>query len=266
MLQDDETLLLDSEDLQSAFNLFAMPDAWLGFFAYSKKVDGAAFGLKAGTQVRPALSVVPMGWHSAVGLVQEAVRCLVFEKSRVPRERSVEKGIALPEGKKLAVVYLDNFDEITILKKFSKELEEAEGVMTESHKRFIRVCDKEGLPRNAGKQLVGGMAGGMQGGEFDGDAGVLKVGSDKLRSFLQITLALLASKKWSEFNLRHWAGKAAFCAAFRRLLFSNMFEVFKLIETATKGDVQPTEKVLDEILCFSIGALQAEIALRQPTE
>lgn len=264
MLQEDETLLLDSEDLQSAFNLFAMPDAWLGFFAYSKKVDGAAFGLKAGTQVRPALSVVPMGWHSAVGLVQEAVRFLVFEKSRVPRERSVEKGLALPEGKKLAVVYLDNFDEITILKKFSKELEESEGVMTESHKRFIRVCDKEGLPRNAGKQLVGAMAGGMQGGEFDGDAGVLKVGSDKLRSFLQITLALLASKKWSEFNLRHWAGKAAFCAAFRRLLFSNMFEVFKLIETSTKGDVQPTEKVLDEILCFSIGALQAEIALRQP--
>ena len=39
MLQDDETLLLDSEDLQSAFNLFAMPEAWLGFFAYSKKVE-----------------------------------------------------------------------------------------------------------------------------------------------------------------------------------------------------------------------------------
>ena len=207
MLQEDETLLLDSEDLQSAFNLFAMPDAWLGLFAYSKKVDDAAFGMKPGTMVRPALSVAPMGWHSAVGLVQEAVRCLVFEKSKVPKTRSIEKGLALPEGKNLAVVYLDNFDESTILKKFSQELEESKGTMTESHQRFIRVCDKEGLPRNASKQLVGALSGGMQGGEFDGEAGVLKVGSDKLRSFLQITLALLASKKWSEFNLRHWQGR-----------------------------------------------------------
>ena len=264
MLQEDETLLLDSEDLQSAFNLFAMPDAWLGLFAYSKKVDGAAFGMKPGTMVRPALSVVPMGWHSAVGLVQEAVRCLVFEKSKVPKTRSIEKGLALPAGKNLAVVYLDNFDEITILKKFSQEMEESKGTMTESHQRFIRVCDKEGLPRNASKQLVGALSGGMQGGEFDGEAGVLKVGSDKLRSFLQITLALLASKKWSEFNLRHWAGKAAFCAAFRRLLFSNMFEIFKLVESSTAGEVSPTERVVDEILCFSIGAIQAEVALRQP--
>ena len=255
MLQEDETLLLDSEDLQSAFNLFAMPDEWLGLFAYSKKVDGAAFGLEPGKMVRPALSVVPMGWHSAVGLVQEAVRNLVFERSKVPRSRSIEKGLPLPAGKNFAVVYLDNFDEITVLKKFSRELEEAKGSMTEGHKRFIKICDEEGLPRNAGKQLVGAMAGGMQGGEFDGKAGVLKVGGDKLRSFIQITLALLASKKWSEFNLRHWAGKAAFCAAFRRLLFSNMFEVFKLIEISTKGDVRPTEKVVDEILCYSVSVL-----------
>ena len=50
-------------------------------------------GLEAGTMVRPALSVIPMGWHSAVGLVQDAVRDLVFRirRAQVPRELSTEK-------------------------------------------------------------------------------------------------------------------------------------------------------------------------------
>ena len=53
MLEEDEALYLESEDLQSAFNLFAVPNKWLPFFSYSKKVDGAAMGLPAGT-VGPA--------------------------------------------------------------------------------------------------------------------------------------------------------------------------------------------------------------------
>eukprot|EP00435_Cladocopium_sp_Y103_P071488 s240_g37.t1 len=112
MLEQNEGLYLDSEDLQSAFNLFSMPDAWLPYFSYSKKVGGAAMGLEPGTQIRPALSVVPMGSHSAVALVQEAVRDLVFRGAKVPKEISTEKNKPLPAGKSFAVVYLDNFDEI----------------------------------------------------------------------------------------------------------------------------------------------------------
>jgi len=58
-----------------------------------------------------------MGWHSAVGLVQEAVRDVVFQRAGVPRSISTEKNRPLPEGKSFAVVYLDNFDEIEIIKR-----------------------------------------------------------------------------------------------------------------------------------------------------
>ena len=78
MLEEHELLYLESEDLESAFNLFSVLAAWLGFFAYAKKVDSSAFGLPAGKHLRPALSVIPMGWHSAVALVQEAVGDLVL--------------------------------------------------------------------------------------------------------------------------------------------------------------------------------------------
>ena len=159
---------MESEDLQSAFNLFAAPAQSLPYFAYSKKVEGAAFRLQAGTLVRPALAVIPMGWHSAVGLVQEAVRTLMFERSKVPRTLSVEKGTPLPASDTKAIVYLDNFDEIHVVSRLSEDFTKEGEVMSEYHRRFVEVCDEDGLPSNAGKQLIHAYAGGLQGGQLDG--------------------------------------------------------------------------------------------------
>lgn len=154
------------------------------------------------------------------------------------RKTSVEKGSPLPDTKTMSVVHLDNFDEITVLKQVAVELEGA-GEMRNNHRRFNAVCDTDGFPRNLGKQLVKAISGGMQGGEFDGARGTLKVGSDKLRGFSKMSLGLLASSRWSEFSLRHWTGKTAFCCAFRRILFSQLGKIFPAIEEVTKGDVAP---------------------------
>ena len=72
---------------------------------------------------------------------------------------------------------------------------------------------------------------------------------EKLQNFVRISMALLSSKRWQEYHLRHWAGKAAFIAAFKRLLFSNLFEIFPMIEASRRGDVLPSREVIDEILC-----------------
>ena len=262
MLEEDEALYLESEDLQSAFNLFSVPDRWLPFFSYSKKVDGAAMGLPAGTMVRPALCVIPMGWHSAVGLVQEAVRDVVFRRAGVPRTISTEKHRPLPEGKSFAVVYLDNFDEIEIIKKVDLEIHKEGTDMSDYHQRFNAACDEAGLPRNESKQLIHAFAGGMQGGEFDGMRGVLKLGSDKLRNYIQLSLALLARRSWNEFQLRHWTGKTAFLATFKRSLFSGMGNIFNLIEASKWNDVNPTLAVADEIMVLCIQSPLSQTNLR----
>lgn len=185
--------------------------------------------------MRPALAVIPMGWHSAVGLVQEAVRTLVFDRAGVPKALSVEKGKPLPASDSKAIVYLDNFDEVHLVNKLAEDFSKEGEEMSEFHRKFVEVCDTDGLPRNAGKQLIHAYAGGLQGGLLDGIRGVLKAAPDKLQNFLKISLALLAGKKWTEYHLRHWAGKAAFIAAFRRFLFSNLFEIFPLIERLPHG-------------------------------
>ena len=84
--------------------------------------------------VRPALSVIPMGWKSAVSLVQAAVRYIVFTKCRVPRNTSVEKNRPLPDTDTLTIVYMDNFDELRRIRNFGQELEL--GKVSEAHSRF----------------------------------------------------------------------------------------------------------------------------------
>ena len=133
-LEEEQIAYMESEDLQSAFNLFAAPAQWLPYFAY-KMVDSAAFGLEPGTLVRPA----------------EAVRTLVFERAGVPRSLSVEKGKPLPASGSKAIVYLDNFDEVHVLSRLAEDFTKEGTVMSEYHRKFVEVCDSDGLPRNAGK-------------------------------------------------------------------------------------------------------------------
>ena len=50
LLEEGQVLLVESEDLTSAFNLF---DVWLPYFRYSMKVPGHIFG-SSEERVRPA--------------------------------------------------------------------------------------------------------------------------------------------------------------------------------------------------------------------
>ena len=105
-VEEEQIAHMESEDLQSiGVQLVCGAGSIAAVFCLSKKVDGAAFRLEAGTLVRPALAVIPMGWHSAVGLVQEAVRTLAFERSKVPRTLTVVKGLPLPASDTKAIVY-----------------------------------------------------------------------------------------------------------------------------------------------------------------
>ncbi len=260
LLERNELAFIESEDFTSAFNLFYVPDNWAPFFAYSKKVSGGAFGKDPNTQVRPALRVIPMGWHSAVTLVQMAVRTIVFGKVGVKLETSVEKEKPLPSSSVMTVVYLDNFDEIHKIKMMDEELQSTEP--SDTHVKFNEVCDELGLPRNGAKQLIHAISGAIQGGELDGRAGVLRLAPDKMRNFMAISLGLLCQRHIQEFQIRHWVGKAAFAATFRRPLFSILEKVFDLIQRTT-GEPQflkPNE--VDEILCFMILAAHAQSELR----
>ena len=245
-LEEHEQFLVDSEDLTSCFNLFRLPRKWASYFCFSKKVDAKVFGLAPGEQVYAGLTVVPMGWINSVAVIQCAVRRLVFGLSKVPESSEVSKLKRFPDEDSVSLVYLDSFDEIRKMDKAYAEV--LEGKMSERHKSFIESCERLRLPLNEGKRLVGAVRGTMQGGLLDGDRGTFAATPDKLQSLIGLGCALLASRTASEYELRHFVGKALFCLAFRRTGFCILESVFYDIEHLAKGGEFLSRESLDEII------------------
>ena len=75
-------------------------------------------------------------------------------------------------------------------------------------------------------------------------------------------MALLAKKSWNEFQLRHWTGKTAFLATFKRSLFSGMAKIFELVQLAQKGDVYPNPTVVDEVFVLMTQACLSQVNLK----
>ena len=97
VLLDDECVLVGQEDMTSAFYLFAMPECWHEFFAVGKplrlrqlkkneavrKKIQRKFGRKAEQEGYPCVRFLPMGWISAVGVMQAIHRGLMLREPPV---------------------------------------------------------------------------------------------------------------------------------------------------------------------------------------
>ena len=264
LLEDGQEVLVDSEDFESCFNLFSLPDEWLGFFSYEKQVPGYVMGKPEIPWVRPALRVIPMGWVSAVAVMQAVVRRIVFGLSAINPKTEVQKALPMPEGDELSILYLDSFDRLRTVS--SAVGHATEGEETEEHANFVKVCEGLNLPLNTGKSLVGAVAGSLQGGRLDGRRGLFGVAPEKSQEMVWLGLLLLSRERWSVGPVRHWAGKACFAAVFRRPLFSVLQEIFWQVQELDKKEASPWGSVFDEVLCFTILLPMAFTNLRAPID
>ena len=242
-LPEDGCVLIDSEDLQSAFNLFEMPQGWRGLFCYRKQVPGTVLGLATEDLVYVSLRTVPMGWISAVGVVQAAIRHVAFKEAKLPLEGEIQKNKPLPEGDKF-LLYLDSVDQIRpVSKAMAKVLE---GTGSEEHQRLTEACDRLGLPRNEAKTLAGALHGSIQGGELRGNDGVFTLQIKKMQLDAALFMWLLAQEKWNPKRTSGIIGRFIFAGAFRRPLLAGFAEIFKHFgQTTTKV---ASNQSFDEVL------------------
>ena len=109
ILREDEVAWTDSEDLESCFNLFYLPEAWLGMFAFSLPVPACVFGGDPNVMTYAALRSVPMGWINSVNVIQHFIRKIVFNVCGAPAELEIHKLKSRPT-RNAAVVCMDGFD------------------------------------------------------------------------------------------------------------------------------------------------------------
>ena len=231
-LEPGTDLLVDSEDLTSCFNLFTLPPQWAGMMTFAKQVPSSVFGGSPDCLSWVGMNVVPMGWINSVSLMQTVVRHLVFVESEIPLESEISKIKPFPKDPSASLVYLDSYDELRKVDAAYGGL--LEGEESERHARFSSTCRKFGLSLNTGKRLVGAVRGSLQGGVLDGQKGVFHSAPEKQASLVGYGLLLLSQEEVSEFELRHFAGKALFNMAFRRPALSIFESIFYDIEALSR--------------------------------
>ena len=182
ILENDEIAWVDSEDLESCFNLFYVPPVWRGFFAVSKRVPKSAFGGPADEWTYAGLRSVSIGWINSVDIIQNFIRRFVFRTVGVSPDLEVSR-LQPPPKKDAAVVCMDGFDLMTRFSTHEKCREKVIAFLATFGAtkcpimdRFVSECDRLQLPLNAGKAILQSFSATVLGGELDGIIGCLGKG------------------------------------------------------------------------------------------
>lgn len=192
------------------------------------------------------MTVVPMGWINSVAVMQTVVRRLVFGLSGVLEGSEVSKLKLFPADDSISVVYLDSYDELRKVKAGYAEV--LKGRPSKRHEQFVATCRDLELPLNHSKRLVGAIHGSLQGGDFDGRLGLFEASHDKKMGILALAMALVGRGRATEFELRHFTGKAIFAMSFRRPSLAFLEQIFVDMGKAERGEVELSRRTLDEIL------------------
>ena len=176
VLHEDEVLLVSQEDMTCAFYLFRMPREWCPYFAVGlpitlEELEGnarsrdisrrLAGSVKPGTRGYLVLQVLPMGWKSAVGIMQAIHRKLLSStlagSNRLPTCSEIRKTIPLPiseeqRARKAWQVYLDNYASYLVVK--MKEAEKMEGMASDWHLKARKTWEAWNIPSAADKSIA----------------------------------------------------------------------------------------------------------------
>ncbi|CAK0901946.1 unnamed protein product [Prorocentrum cordatum] len=160
ILEDGEELWDDAEDQKGCFNIFRLPDEWLGYCTYSKQVSAAAFGDDPNRMAWVGIRSVAMGSKIAVSIMQRVIRTLVFDIVGADPRTELRRDRAFPDGD-VSIVCLDGFD---FVRKAQSRLCKLQIVESMEHQHFVAACAKHGIPLNPANSLVAQLRAGILGG------------------------------------------------------------------------------------------------------
>ena len=171
VLDEGGTLEIDSEDMESAFNLFRMPPVWKSFFAVAKKSP-----LLSVPRWRPrqmglcgqAITTVPMGWVGAVDLTQLLSDAWCSTSQSFPRASEVSSAGSFPSHPPYNLVCVDGLDVV------SSSNAPANGAHSFIN-HFRPACDRLKLPLHAGKRVITASFAPILGAELDVAHGIRPV-------------------------------------------------------------------------------------------
>ncbi len=232
VLEGAEELELHQSDMSSAFYLFKLPEAWGPFLSFNVVVPGAAVGLPDLGMVALCSNVVPMGWSSSVGLMQEMSENLLLRQG-LSLQHQVKKGRPIPPWMNEVLadsrrtsrywwhVYLDNFCS-------------GERCLPSHGERLGRQCHQDaesawtraGVLSSAKKRKAAERRVEELGAEISSQNRTLGVSLERWLGILHVTMVLLAKPYINRKELQVALGRWTFVMQFRRPAMAVFDEVW----------------------------------------
>ena len=234
-LEDDEELQFFQSDMQSAFYLFKLPEKWRRMLAFNVVLDGSLVGLTPGKLYALACKVLPMGWSSAVGIMQEVADRLTV-LGGLPEEMKIERDKAIPPWMTEVVlsgnqqdrawfhVYLDNF---CAAEKVKMGVRASAGVQL--HERMEEAWDEYGVLSSKKKRVSESPAVVELGAAVRGDVQLLGPSGERLIKLLQSTLFVIGDASLKRKWVQVIAGRWVHVLQFRRPGMASLDSTWKFI-------------------------------------
>ena len=267
-----EELRLFQSDMSSAFYLFRIPTCWLSYLAFNIVVDGSCIGREKGVSYALACSVLPMGWSSSVGLMQEISENILLQGG-MSAQHQIRRGAMLPpwmcdtlvtarsQGQYWWHVYLDNFCACEKLRPSSPAV-----LGDRCHQLAEELWDKAGVVSSEKKKRRVEREIEELGAEIDGENGFIGGSALRMLKVAQLTIHLMSKPYLNRKHIQILAGRWVFLMQFRRPSMSVFNAVWSFIGEKLKEKKQTIEQVRQELtiavllLPLMVTNLRGEIA------
>eukprot|EP00438_Fugacium_kawagutii_P006880 Skav204949 [mRNA] locus=scaffold3104:7120:25458:+ [translate_table: standard] len=269
LLEDNEVMVMSSEDIRCFFYLFATPRSWWPYMTFGKEVPTCLWPKGATGPFYLCSRVLPMGFAASVAIAQHVHRRiarLALHSTRLNMGpcNEIRKDLPFSVSPLLYRIYLDNFD---ILQKMDAGL--AELVAGTPSREILALRESysfHGLPRHPKKAVEQSTIAEIQGAIVNGVTGLVKPKPQKVLRYVELALQLL--RRGDSTQRQVVCGGFVYCCMFRRALLGSLNSVWQFI-TSFGNDPPVVRRKLPlavqaELLRFICLVPLAQMNLRAP--
>lgn len=271
LLEDNEVVLMSSEDIRCFFYLFSTPRSWWPYMTFGREVPASLWPKGKPGPFFLCSRVLPMGFAASVAIAQHVHRRIARLALHSPLLKmgpwsEIRKDLPFSSAPKLYRIYLDNFD---ILHRCDRGL--ASLVEGEASSELLALRESyamHGLPRHPGKAVQQRTVAEIQGAIVDGVTGLVKPKPQKVLKYAELALQLLKRGDSTKKQMQIICGGFVYCCMFRRALLGSLNAVWSFI-TSFGNDPPVVRRALPltvrlEIVRFICLLPFAQMNLRAP--
>ena len=232
LLEDEQVLVMSSEDIRCFFYLFEVPVLWRPFMAFNKPVPQHVVGDGVYEPHYLASRVLPMGVLNSVSVAQHVHR-RIARMSLHGLQPSLGPQCELRKDRPFTVaqwvyrIYLDNFDALEQMDPLLGA--RVRGEVSAEVLALRGGYQHWGLPRHPKKAVQQETIAEIQGAVVDGVAGMVKPKPNKVLTYAELAWSLLQDGRASQKQLQIVCGGLVYCSMFRRPLLGMLNKVWSFV-------------------------------------